>query len=116
MHMSDSKVMVAEPVVLFRARRSLGFAVVTVVLVLFQAGSSAPAPLYVVYQRLWGFSSATLTLIFAVFVFGLLGSLLVFGSLSDYLGRRPVLAVAIALEAVALLLFLLAGDVTALLV
>jgi MFS family permease len=99
-----------------RLPRSIGFAVAAAILVLFQAASSAPAPLYVVYQRLWGFSSATLTLVFAIFVFGLLCSLLVLGALSDHLGRRPVLAASIALEAVALLLFLVAGDVTALLV
>jgi MFS family permease len=85
-------------------------------MVLFQAASAAPAPLYVVYQRLWGFSAATLTLVFAIFVFGLLAALLVLGTLSDYLGRRPVLATAIALEAVALLLFLRADGVTMLLI
>ncbi len=71
---------------------------VAAILVLFQAASSAPAPLYVVYQRQWGFSSATLTLVFAIYVFGLLGSLLVLGGLSDHVGRRPVLAAAIARE------------------
>nr|WP_245645462.1 MFS transporter [Pseudonocardia acaciae] len=86
------------------------------ILVLFQAASSAPAPLYVVYQRMWGFSSATLTLVFAVFAFGLLGSLLVLGPLSDRIGRRPVLAGSIALVAAALLLFLTARDVTTLLI
>jgi MFS family permease len=44
-------------------------------------------------------------------VVGLLGSLLVVGALSDHLGRRPVLAAAIGLEMVALVLFLVAGDV-----
>lgn len=116
--MSDSKVMDPAPAALSRTGslpRSVGFAVTTAILVLFQAASSAPAPLYVVYQRQWGFSSATLTLIFAIFVFGLLSSLLVLGGLSDHLGRRPVLAAAVALEAGAMLLFLLAGDVTMLL-
>ncbi|HEX5291221.1 MAG TPA: MFS transporter [Streptosporangiaceae bacterium] len=84
-------------------------------MVLFQAASAAPAPLYVVYQRLWGFSAATLTLIFAIFVLGLLAALLVLGTLSDYLGRRTVLAAAIALELAALLLFLRAGGVPMLL-
>ena len=118
--MSDSKVLTAPPAAVSRAARRLprsaGFAAVTAILVLFQAVSSAPAPLYVVYQRLWGFSSATLTLIFAIFVFGLLSSLLVLGGLSDYLGRRPVLAASIAAEAAALVVFLLAGNVTALLI
>jgi predicted MFS family arabinose efflux permease len=86
------------------------------ILVLFAAAASAPTPLYVVYQKEWGFSSATLTIIFAVYVLGLIGSLLIVGALSDHVGRRPVLAAAIALEAVAFVLFLIAGDVTVLLV
>ncbi|WP_257900603.1 MFS transporter [Saccharothrix obliqua] len=84
---------------------------VAAVLVLFLAASSAPSPLYVVYQQQWHFPAWVLTLVFALYVFGLLGSLLVVGALSDHLGRRPVLAAAIALEAVALVLFLVAGDV-----
>jgi MFS family permease len=84
--------------------------------VLFAAAASAPTPLYVVYQKQWGFSTSTLTVIFAVYVFGLIGSLLVLGGLSDHVGRRPVLATAIALEAVSFLLFAIAGNVTVLLV
>jgi MFS family permease len=53
--------------------------------------------------------------IFAVYVFGLIGSLLILGGLSDHVGRRPVLAGAIALEAVAFVLFIVAGNVTVLL-
>ncbi|HEY1643872.1 MAG TPA: MFS transporter [Streptosporangiaceae bacterium] len=98
-----------------RLPRSAGFAVIVAIMVLFQAAASAPAPLYVVYQRLWAFSAGTLTLIFAIFVLALLGTLLVAGQLSDYRGRRPVLLAAIALEAGALVLFLLAGNVAMLL-
>jgi len=87
------------------------FAAITAIFMLFMAASSAPTPLYVVYQQDWGFSATTLTVVFAVYVLGLLGSLLVFGALSDHVGRRPVLAAAIALEAVALVLFVVAGDV-----
>ncbi|GAA1834457.1 MFS transporter [Pseudonocardia ailaonensis] len=90
------------------------FAAVAAVVVLFMAASSAPTPLYVVYQQLWGFTPTVLTVVFAIYVFGLLASLLVVGSLSDHIGRRPVLAGAIVLEAVALVLFVLAGDVVVL--
>ncbi|WP_241844835.1 MFS transporter [Streptomyces silvensis] len=81
------------------------------ILVLFLAASSAPSPLYVIYQQQWRFTAWVLTVVFALYVFGLLGSLLVVGALSDHLGRRPVLAAAIALEVVALALFLCAGNV-----
>jgi MFS family permease len=93
----------------------VAFAAAAAILVLFAAAASAPTPLYVVYQREWGFSTTTLTVIFAVYVAGLIGSLLVLGGLSDHIGRRPVLAAAIALEAVAFVLFFVAGDVTVLL-
>jgi MFS family permease len=95
-------------------RHDVYFAVVAVLVMLFMAASSAPSPLFVVYQRMWGFSSGVLTVIFAIYVLGLLAALLVAGRLSDHLGRRPVLLVAIALEAVSMVLFLLAGDVVAL--
>ena len=72
--------------------------------------------MYVVYQQEWGFSATTLTVVFAVYVLALIGSLVVVGALSDHVGRRPVLAAAIALEAAALVLFIVAGDVTVLLV
>jgi MFS family permease len=94
----------------------IAFAATTAIFVLFAAAASAPTPLYVVYQKELGFPTATLTVIFAVYVVGLIGSLLIVGALSDHVGRRPVLAAAISLEAVALVLFLVATDVTVLLV
>jgi MFS family permease len=96
--------------------RPLAFAAAAGIFVLFGAAASAPTPLYVVYQKELGFPTSTLTVIFAVYVFGLIGSLLVLGGLSDHVGRRPVLASAIALEALAFVLFIVAGNVTVLLI
>lgn len=96
-------------------RRRL-FVAMAGVVVLFLAASSVPSPLYVVYQQMWGFSSATLTLVFAVYVLLLLLSLLVVGGISDHLGRRPVLAAALAVQSVAVVLFLLAQGVAMLFV
>jgi MFS family permease len=93
----------------------VAFVATAAIVVLFAAAASAPTPLYVVYQREWGFSTTILTVIFAAYVAGLIGSLLVLGGLSDHVGRRPVLAAAIALEGVAFVLFFFAGDVTVLL-
>ncbi len=72
--------------------------------------ASAPSPLYPVYQRLWGFSAFTLTAVFAVYVFALLVALLTVGSLSDRVGRRPVASGGLALLALGMLLFAIAGD------
>lgn len=98
-----------------RLTRSTVFVAVTAMLVLFMAAAGAPTPLYVVYQQRWGFPTSTLTLIFAVYVLGLLATILVVGALSDHVGRRPVLGAAIVLEVVALVLFLTAGGVMTLL-
>jgi hypothetical protein len=93
-----------------RATSHLGF--LAFVLLCFFAASSAPTPLYHLYQQAWGFSSVLLTVIFAVYALSLLATLLVFGSLSDYLGRRPVIWIGLLLEIVSMLLFIAATDVT----
>ncbi|SOE94417.1 Predicted arabinose efflux permease, MFS family [Burkholderia sp. D7] len=72
---------------------------------MFFGASSAPTPLYRLYQEAWGFSSATLTLVFAVYAFSLLVALLTTGSLSDHIGRRPAIMGGVALEVVAMLVF-----------
>lgn len=82
------------------------------ILMSFLAASSAPTPLYHLYQEAWGFSAGTLTLVFAVYAFSLLAALLTVGSLSDYLGRRPVLLLALLLEIPAMLLFIYADNVS----
>lgn len=91
-------------------RHRVFFGITTAVVALFMAASSAPSPLYVVYQQMWGFSPTVLTLIFAVYVLGLLVALLVVGRLSDHVGRRPVLIGGLVVEILALGLFLVAGD------
>jgi MFS family permease len=82
----------------------------------FLAGSSAPTPLYPLYQAQWGFSSATVTIIFGVYALAVLGALLVAGRLSDHLGRRPVLIASSLVQAVTMLVFATAHDVNGLLV
>jgi len=85
-----------------RRRGAAAYAVVS--LLLFLAASSALTPLYRVYQVNWGISSLMLTAIFAVYAGGLLAALLTVGSLSDFLGRRPVIIVSLSIEAAAMLL------------
>src|SRR6478609_758792 len=78
-------------------------------LLLFAA--AAPSPLYSIHQAQWRFSAITLTAVFGVYAVGLLVALLVFGSVSDYLGRRRVISVAMAAGASACGLFLAAHGV-----
>jgi MFS family permease len=79
--------------------------------VLLLSAASAPSPLYGVYQALWNFSPLTLTAVYASYALGGLAALLTTGRLSDYLGRRPVLSTGLAIQAIAMLLFVVAGDV-----
>ena len=87
------------------------FWVTVALMVLFMYAAAAPTPLYRVYQAKWGFSSATLTAVFAIYVLFLLATLLTFGSLSDHIGRRPLIIAAIVADVAAFALFLLANGV-----
>ena len=90
-------------------RSSLWFLAIT--LLSFLAASTAPTPLYHLYQDHLQFSAATLTLIFGVYALSLLAALLTVGSLSDYLGRKPVIFTAVLLNMLAMLLFINADSV-----
>jgi MFS family permease len=101
-----------------RSRRlspAASFSLLLSIGVAYLAGSAAPTPLYAVYQAAWGFSPVTVTVIFGVYALAVLTTLLTLGSLSDYIGRRPVLVAATAMQAVAMLVFASAESVTALL-
>lgn len=93
----------------------VGFGLLTSILVTLLASSSAPTPLYATYQARWGFSPVTITVIFGVYAVAVLASLLVAGSLSDHVGRRPVLVGALGTQAIVMLLFAFAGGVDMLL-
>jgi MFS family permease len=95
-------------------RRSLLFAAAGYLVLMAAAG--APSPLYSIYQAQIGFSSGTLTMIFAIYAIAVLAALMTIGSLSDYIGRRPVLVAALLLEAAGMALFLPAHSVWMLLI
>ena len=80
----------------------------------YLAGSSVPTPLYPIYQADWGFSSLAISFVFGIYAVAVLGALLVAGRLSDYVGRRPVLIVATAVQAATMLLFAFADGLSTL--
>src|SRR5580700_288020 len=73
--------------------------------------AGAPSPLYGVYQATWHFSAVTLTAVFAVYAVALLAAFLVAGRLSDHLGRKPVIIVALLIEAAAMACFAAADSI-----
>ena len=91
--------------------RAGGFWLAAGVFALLFFAAAAPSPLYGVYQAQWRFSAATLTAVFAVYAVALLVTLLVLGSVSDYLGRRPVILAGLVMAAGACGLFLAAHGV-----
>jgi len=71
-------------------------------------GSTLVTPLYDVYRARYGFSALTLVLLYAVYVIGNLAALLLFGRLSDQIGRKPVMFAGLGLAAVSAGLFMTA--------
>ncbi|MBY5409915.1 MFS transporter [Rhizobium leguminosarum] len=88
-------------------RPSIGFHALT--LATFFGASAAPTPLYRIYQENFSVSPVLITVIFAVYAFALLAALLTAGSISDHLGRKPVIFFALVLEIIAMVLFVVAS-------
>ncbi len=88
-----------------------GFWGVAGMYLVIQVGGTIPIPLWVVWQSKLGFETGTLALVFAIYTLGTLVSLLLIAPLSDRVGRRPVLILAVALAAVSTVLYLVADTV-----
>jgi MFS family permease len=84
------------------------FVIVGAALFVLLLDGNLPTPLYAVYRERFGFSGTELTLIFATYTLVLIPSLLVFGQLSDRVGRRRVLVGGLIGAAVGLVLLALA--------
>jgi MFS family permease len=93
-----------------------GFYLLASIVVSFLAASSAPTPLYAIYQAEWGLTPVTTTIVFGIYALAVLTALLTLGRLSDHIGRRPVLLAAIAVQAVAMVVFATADGVPALII
>src|ERR1700722_4547912 len=94
----------------------VAFWVAGATLTLFLCGASAPSPLYAIYQTKFGFSTTVLTAIFAVYAVAVLAAVLPAGELSDQVGRRPVILFGLALQIVAMAVFIVAHGVALLFV
>ena len=73
--------------------------------------SGSPSIVYPVYTSDWNLTASLVTIVFAAYPISLVVTLLVFGSLSDYIGRRATLLIGVGLIAGGILLFAVAPDV-----
>jgi MFS family permease len=89
----------------------LAYALAGAVIGLALFASITPSPLYGIYSQLWDFSPVVLTLIYGTYAFGVLTTLILAGRLSDEVGRRPVLLVALGTLLATTVLYILADSV-----
>lgn len=80
------------------------------------AGTTVPTPLYPLYEQEFGFSSLTVTVVFAVYALGVVVALITLGRVSDQIGRRPVILAALFLAVAANTVFLAAEDLAMIIV
>ena len=79
-------------------------------------GTTLPTPLYPIYSEEFNLSPLVITIIYAVYAGGVIFGLLVFGQLSDRIGRRYVLLPGVILSIISALVFLFATNLTLLLI
>jgi MFS family permease len=91
--------------------RPVAFAGFAATLVSLYLASGAPTPLLLVWQREWGFPDSLVALAFAAYAFTFLIALLVGGSLSDHLGRKPVILVSLVVAIGSIAMFMLAPSI-----
>jgi MFS family permease len=90
------------------ARRNAGFVLAAYVFFVTMLGTTLPTPLYPLFQHRYSFGDLLVTVIFAIYALGVIAGLVLFGNLSDQLGRRPPLYLGLVLSAANALLFLFA--------
>ncbi len=88
-----------------------GFALVVTAQILLFAGSNLPTPLFPIYAQHYGFGAATVTLLFGSYIAVLIPALLFVGTLSDRVGRRPLLVSGIAITVLSSIAFAAARSV-----
>ncbi len=93
-----------------RRGHEAGFWVVALSYLLVMGVGTIPSPLYGLYQHRDGFSTFTITLIFAAYSLGTTTSLFVVGHISDWYGRKRVLIPGLAMSAASVLVLLFWRD------
>jgi predicted MFS family arabinose efflux permease len=89
-------------------------ALVAAAFLITMLGTTMPTPLYPLYERELGFGGLMVTVIFATYAVGVGAALMLFGQLSDQLGRRPLLLAGLACAALSAGAFLIPHSLPAL--
>jgi MFS family permease len=88
-----------------------GFVLAAFAFFVAMVGATLPTPLYPHFEQRYSFGPLLVTVIFAVYALGVIAGLILFGNLSDRLGRKPLLQFGLALSAASAILFLAASSV-----
>jgi hypothetical protein len=99
-----------------RRHHSIGFWIAAVAFLLNMGFSAVPTPLYVLYQQRDHFSNLTVTVVYAVYAVGVIGSLFLGGHLSDWIGRRRVFVPALLVNALSAVVFIVDPSLAGLIV
>jgi MFS family permease len=95
---------------------SFGFWVVALAFLVNMGFSAVPTPLYTLYQKRDHFSTLMVTVVYAVYAIGVIGSLFLGGHVSDWVGRKQVFVPALLINVVSALVFLLMPSLPGLLI
>ncbi|MEU1289247.1 MFS transporter [Kitasatospora sp. NPDC005856] len=87
------------------SRRTRAAWVVTWLMCTVITGATVPTPIYPLYAHRLGLTPLLVTAVFATYALGTLCTLLLFGGMSDRIGRRPILLAALCLGLLSCALF-----------
>ena len=109
--MADETVAAHQPRPEPRVATGWGLAASVYVFTVVMMGTTLPTPLYPLYEERFGFGTAFTTQLFAIYTVGVIGALIIFGRLSDGLGRRPVLSLGVIFSIASAVLFLIGSHI-----
>jgi MFS family permease len=101
-----------------RQRRAhhIGFWLAALAFLVNMGFSAVPTPLYVLYQHRDHFSALMVTVVYAVYALGVIGSLFLAGHVSDWVGRRRVFVPALLVNVVSAVVFIFEPSLAGLIV
>lgn len=94
----------------------VGFWVTAAAFLVNMGFSAVPTPLYVLYQQRDHFSNLMITVVYAVYAVGVIGSLFLAGHLSDWIGRRHIFVPAILANVASAVIFIFEPSLAGLIV